>query len=104
MGMKSDIRAVTFDEFARRGGGGGGGPEKDDGPLSRLWQRWAVRVVGRKLQELESLPQLTPEQYVALNRLKSEFGRVSESPDAAFRAVREHSRVFNHPLLKPLLT
>lgn len=93
-------RAVTFEEFSRRGGGGGRGPE-EDGLLSRMWKRWAVSLVGKKLEELEGLPQLTPAQFVTLSRLKSDFDRVSESPSAAYRAVREHSRVLNHPLIKP---
>lgn len=95
-------KAVTYEEFSRRGGGDGRGPE-EEGVLSRMWKRWAQRVVGQKMQELEDLPQLTPAQFVALNRLKSDFDRVSQSPAAAYRAVREHSKVFNHPLVKPFL-
>lgn len=102
--MRNETRVTTFEEFARRGGGGGGpGRGEEDGPLSRLWQRWAVRVVGRKVQELETLDRLTPAQFVTLNRLKSEFERVTESPAAACNAVREHSRVFNHPVIKAFL-
>lgn len=94
-----------MEEFERRGGGGGGRDPRDgEGPLAGLWKKWAVTLVGGKLRELDSLQQLTPQQVVDRNRLAGEFERVAENADAAWRAVRQHSAVFNNPLVKAVLS
>ncbi|MCB9991934.1 MAG: hypothetical protein H6867_11310 [Rhodospirillales bacterium] len=100
-------KAVTMQEFMRRGGGNGSGPGPDEerGLLCRFWTRWAEKLLNEKIEGLERDDiQLTPQQFVTLNKLKKEFDAVTLSPKAAYRAVREHSPLLNSPFVKPFLS
>lgn len=96
----SRTKAVTFEEFSRRGGGGGPHGEGPEPLLGGIWKRWAGNLVTEKIVFLESVPHLTPQQYVNLQALKAEFERVTDSTAAACQYLERQSRIF--PFLKPL--
>ena len=102
---RQDAKAITFSEFNRRRGGGGRGPGggDHDGLLSSLWKRWATRLIGEKLQHLEKIEKLTPQQFVDLNCLKAEFEQAALSGEAAYKAVRRHSLLLNNRLVNRLV-
>lgn len=99
-----DAKAVTFEQYEnwRRRNGGGRDPRGGGGFVSDLCRKWAEKAISAKLDTLNAAGMLSPQQFVERARLIEEFDRVSESDEAARRAIRRHSALFNHPAVKIL--